>query len=340
PPAGPGAADLSRAEKATLILAALGPEGAAGILAELGEENIRRFARIVAQMGVIRGPVLDEVVAEFLDEIGGSRDVSGGILTARRMLSGALDRETYDRIMEDVQTTTHTTIWDRLGKAPVGAVAGFLAAEHPQVGAVVLSRMRPDLAARVLERLPEIVAQPVVLRMKRAPRIDGAVLEVLKRVIEDELLSVIRRAGATKKPAELLAGLMNHVSGAAREKFLEELEADEPEFAAEVQRVMFTFADIIQRVNPRDVTAITREVEEEVLMAALKTGQETHPQVCEFILGSLSKRLAERITEDLEAMMPVPLKEGEAAQGEIIKAIQALAQRGEIKLNQPEAPED
>lgn len=333
-------AGLKPAEKAAIILTALGPEQAAPVLRELGEASIRRFARIVAGMGVVPGAVLDLVVREFLGELGGSEDIAGGIVTARKMLSGALDRDAYARIMEDVQGLANISIWDRLGNAPVGSLANYLAGEHPQVGAVVLSRLRADRAARVLERLPAGIAQTIVLRMSRVPRLDPAVLDQVKDVIEAEFLSVIQREQASKKPAELLAGLMNHVSGAAREQFLAGLESAEPAFAAEVQRVMFTFADIASRVGPRDVTQLTRAVEEPVLLQALKTGQETAPKVVEFILGNLSKRLAERLTEDLAAMLPVPLKEGEAAQAELIKAIQAMAQKGEIKLNQPEAPDE
>ncbi|RMH52921.1 MAG: hypothetical protein D6686_01690 [Alphaproteobacteria bacterium] len=332
--------DLSRAEKAAIVLAALGPEHAADILRALGEGNIRRFARILAQIGLVPAPVIDAVVAEFLVEMGGTQDVAGGVVAARKLLEGVVDRETYERIMEDLQGMTATTIWDRLGKAPVGPLANFLAAEHPQVGAVVLSRLKPDRAARVLERLPASTAQAIVLRMKEVPRIDPAVMEILKTVLEEEFLSVIQREQAARKPAELLASLMNHVSGAAREKFLQDLEADEPEFAAEVQRAMFTFSDIPARVNPRDVSTITRAVEEETLMTALKTGMETAPQVVEFILGNLSKRLSERIAEDLEAMQPPPLKEGEAAQAAIIKAIQDLARQGAIRLLQIESSDD
>lgn len=335
-----GLEDLTRGQKAAIILAALGPDLSAAILRDLGEANVRRFARIVATMGVIPAGMLEAVATEFLAELGGAQDVNGGLAATRRFLEGALDRETYERIMEDLQGMTATTVWDRLGKAPVGPLANFIAGEHPQVGAVVLSRLRADRAARVLERLPASIAQTIVLRMKSVPRIDIAVMEVVRTVIEDEFLSVMQREQATKKPAVLLAGLMNHVSGAAREQFLKDLENDEPEFAAEVQRVMFTFADITARLNPRDVSAITRGIEEETLMTALKTGMETAPQVVEFILGNLSKRLSERMAEDLEAMMAPPLKEGEAAQAEIVKVIQELSRKGEIKLVQPEAADD
>lgn len=334
------AADLRPSEKAAIILAALGPTVAAPVLQDLGETNIRRFARIIAGMGLIPGALLDQVVREFLVEMGGEDDLNGGLATARKMLAEALDSDAYARVMEDVQGNIRLSIWDRIGNAPVGGLANFIAGEHPQVGAVILGRLKPDRAARVLERLPADIAQIIVLRMSRVPRLDQGVLEQVKSVIEEEFLSVIQREGNSKKPAELLAALMNHVSSAARDQFLAQLEADEPVFAAEVQRVMFTFADIIARVSPRDITRITREVEDATLMAALKTGLENNPKVVEFILGNLSRRLAERMAEDLTNMLPVPLKEGEAAQATMVKAIQTLAQRGEIKLNQPETSDE
>lgn len=334
------AEDLRPAEKAAIVLAALGPALAAPVLQALGEANIHRFARTIANMGLIPGPVLEAVIGEFLGELGGAEDLNGGLATARRLLSGALDRDACARIMEDLQGTASLSVWERLGSAPVGALANFLACEHPQVGAVVLGRMRADRAARVLERLPAAGAQTIVLRMSRMPRLEPSVLEELKTILEEEFLSVIQREQASKRPAELLAALMNNVSGASRDQFLADLEAADAPFAAEVQRVMFTFGDILARLSPRDVTQITRAVEEEVLLTALKTGLETHPKVVEFLLANLAKRLSERIGEDLAAMQPVPLKEGEAAQMEIVKAIQALAQRGEIKLIQPEAPEE
>jgi flagellar motor switch protein FliG len=339
PPGPADAAALAPAEKASIVLAALGPEQAAPILQALGEPAIRRFARTIAGMGVIPGPVIEAVVAEFLAALGSGRDLAGGLSTARKLLAGALDGDALDRILEEVRGTRSLSVWDRLGTAPVGSVASFVAGEHPQFGAVLLSRLRADRAARILERLPAGVARGIVLRMRRAPRLDPAVLEMVTAVIEEEFLSVIRREQASRKPAELLAGLMNHVSGAAREGFLGELEQAEPAFAAEVQRVMFTFGDILARVNPRDVAQIVRAVEEPELMAALKSGQETHPRVVEFLLANLARRLAERITEDLAAMPPVPLKEGEAAQAALVQAIQALARQGEIRLNQPEAPD-
>ena len=45
------------------------------------------------------------------------------------------------------------SVWERLNDTPVAALSGFLQAEHPQTAAVILSEMRAEVAASVLERL-------------------------------------------------------------------------------------------------------------------------------------------------------------------------------------------
>lgn len=327
-------------EKASVILAAMGPELAAQVLNELGEDNMRTFARTISGMGRIPSTLVDQVVTEFFELLGVGDPINGGPLTARKILAGAMDEEQLSAMMDDVSVGRILTIWDKLGNAPLGNLAAFLANEHPQIGAVVLSKLRSDKAARVLERLPPEVAQVIVLRMTKAMRLDGAVVRQVSQVMESEFLSVVQQNSQAKKPAEVMAGLMNHVSGASRDEFLAQLDEADPAFSSEVQRVMFTFADIPARVMVRDISVVMRAVEEDVLMTALKTGTSTDPKSVEFMLDNVSKRLSERMREDLDAMLDVPLKEGESAQAEVIKAIQALAQRGEIKLNQTEAPED
>ena len=52
----------------------------------------------------------------------------------------------------------------------------------------------------------------------------------------------------------------------------------------------------------------------------------------EKILGNMSKRAAELLADDLEAMGPVRISEVEAAQKEILSTARRLADSGEIML--------
>ena len=68
------------------------------------------------------------------------------------------------------------------------------------------------------------------------------------------------------------------------------------------------------------------------MLKALKRGQQQQSATVDFIISNLARRLAERYTEDLAAMPPVPAKEGEAAQIELTKIILEMSNRGTIQL--------
>jgi flagellar motor switch protein FliG len=118
------------------------------------------------------------------------------------------------------------------------------------------------------------------------------------------------------------------------------MEESDPKLAQEVQRVMFTFADIATRVAARDVAQVVRAVDEPMLLTALKTALAVDDPSAEFILGNVARRLSERLREDLEAMPEVRQKEGEQAQAEVVAAVRRLAQQGQIKLIELDGGDD
>jgi len=248
------------------------------------------------------------------------------------LLSGFLDDAQIDEILSDIAGKDVRSVWERLGDAPNAKAAGFLQLEHPQTVAIVLSKIRPDKAARILEEMERTFAQSAVLRLSRVPNLDPVVMRKVESVIEKDFLSAMSRQSGSVKPSELIGDLMNNVSGAARDEFLENLGEANQELQLEVLRVMFTFADIASRVEGRDVAKIVKAVEEEQLMIALKYAQETGNQSFDFIMANLSKRLAERMSEDVEAMDSVKASDGETAHMAITNIIQKMSKMGEIKL--------
>ena len=326
------AARLPPAQKAAIVIVALGAESASEILRNLGEVNLRRFASAVSKLHGVPHAVVDAVVKDFLESLGDELSVRGGLDEARRFLGQVLDDESLARVLEEIDSRSGRSVWMRLSDAADAPLSNWLSAEHPQVACMVMTKLRSDQAARLLERFEPAFAQDVVLRMARIPTPDQTATEILKNAIEHDFVTVMERTQGARRPAELIAGLMNHVSNSARENFLGHMEAQDAKLAQEVQRVMFTFGDISSRVNPRDVAKVMREVDEPILLAALKLAVAQENPSAEFILGNIAKRLSDRLREDLAGMPEVRQKEGEAAQAELVGAIQVLARRGEIKL--------
>lgn len=318
-------------EKAAIILTAIGPEIGGGFLRGLAEADLMRLARTLAGLGKVRQDVLDAVIVEFLEALTAGPDIAGGDKAARKLLGAVLDDGEVSRLLDGGQGTPRS-VWDRLNDTPVAALASFVQAEHPQAAAVILSELRPETAASVLERLDRGFAQSIVLRLSRVPSLDGAVAAAIQGAIEREFLSVLQRNLSKRRPADLIAGLMNNISSEARDGFLGYLEAQEPGLAQDVARTMFTFEDIPARLNPRDIAAVLRDVPEETLLAALKLGEAQGSATVPFVLENVPRRLSERYVEDLAALPEVTRKEGEAAQIEITKAIQILVREGQIRF--------
>jgi flagellar motor switch protein FliG len=327
----------SAIEKAAIILTAIGPETGGSFLRGLAEADLQRLAKALSGLGKISQQVLDAVIVEFLEALTSGPDVAGGAKAARKLLGAVLDENEVARLLDGGSQAASRSVWERLNDTPVAALASFLQAEHPQTAAVIVSELRPEAAAGVLERLEQGFARSIVLRLSRVPSLDPVVAAAIEGAIERDFLSVLQRNLSKRRPAELIAGLMNNISSEARDGFLGFLEAQEPRLAQDVQRTMFTFEDIPARIAGRDVATILRDLPEEALLRALKLGEAQGSVTVPYILENLPRRLSERYVEELAGLPEVGKREGEAAQIELTKAIQALARDGTIRFVDREA---
>jgi spermidine/putrescine-binding protein len=108
---------------------------------------------------------------------------------------------------------------------------------------------------------------------------------------------------------------------------LDKIEVLDSEIAAQIREQMFTFDDI-QKLDKKSIQKILSSVDSRQLAVSLKAATPTVEQV---ILGNLSKRAAETVREERDNLGPMPLSEVLAAQGEILKSIRAMIDKGEIK---------
>ena len=320
------------AEKAAIIIAALGAEAAPHVLQGMSEVTIRRFAQAMSKIGVVTPDMLEFVVDEFNAELGARNQVKLGATEAKKILSELLDDDSVARIMDEVGLNSGRTTWEKLSNSSEQAIAGYLRHEHPQTVAVVLSMLRPEKAARVLERLDSEFAQIVVLRLARVPRLDSEVMEILKDVVYRDFLAVMAREQATRKPADVIGSMMNAVSVSQRSRLLEQLEQEKPKLAKQVQKIMFGFGDIAERVDPRDAGIVLKQVDEPTLMLALKHAQTNAPKVVSFFLNNISKRLSQRLEGELQGGQAVTPREGEQAQTAVVNAVRQLSRDGEIRM--------
>ncbi len=326
------ARSLSQSQKAAIVLSVLDPADAANMLKGLDESSVLKFARAVSDLKPMPPHVLNEVVHEFLAHLSNLTDVRGGVDQVRSLLAGVMDDVEIDRIVAEITGNIKRPIWDRFGDAPANLAAAYLQLQHPQTVSYVLAKLKPSKAAAILEEIEREVANTSVIRLARIPTLDDDVQSILHATLDSDFLSTLSRKTNNILPEEVIGNLMNNVSTEAREEFLKFLADTNEELANNVIKVMFTFADIATRVRPNEVTFFTKEVEDDELLIALKHAQESGNPTFEFVISNMSKRLAERLNEELEAMEPPVAKEAEALQIKIVNIIQRKAKMGEMSL--------
>lgn len=332
-PQPPAVTGLTQPQKAAIIIGILGPEGAGQVLEQMSETTLRNFAAAMSKLNKIQPETVRATIGEFLYELDRLDDsVRGGLGHAKEILQDYVAEATLNEIMDDVDHPSASNVWKKLSNVDDQALAEFLEREHPQTAAVVLSKLSAEHAAKILGRIDAASARDIVFGLTKTAALDNNVIEAIGYSVSEDFLANQRGGDAAFKPAERIGTIMNYTPGDIRQAVLGFLDETQPELAVEVKASMFTFQDIHERIEKRDMAAIIRQVEEDTLLKALKGAQENAPESFDYILSGISSRVAEQLRESLGEIDKVKIREAEEAQNSVLKAIRDLEAAGELKL--------
>ncbi len=318
---------LTGPQKAATLMLALGEERAADLLSRMHEDEIRDISVAMANLGTIPAAAVEDLCREFAESIGQTGALIGTWESTERLLLRSLPKERVTQIMDEIRGPAGRTMWDKLGNVNEGVLANYLKNEYPQTVAVVLSKIKPDHAARVLALLPDAFAMEVVMRMLRMDTVQKDALEGLERTLRTEFMSNLTR-GHRRDAYEMMAEIFNNLDRQAEARILGALEERNREAAERIRALMFTFDDLVRLDGPA-VQALIREVEKDRLVLALKGAKE---ELRELFLRNMTERAGKLLLDDLAMLGPVRLRDVDEAQAAIVATAKDLAARGEITL--------
>ena len=321
--------ELSGRDKAAILMLAVGQEVSARLLGRMHEDELRDVSLAIARLGSVHASLVEGVCEEFSRGLGSSGALVGSYETTERMLMAALPKDRAAQIMEEIRGPAGRTMWDKLGNVNEAVLASYLKNEYPQTVAVVLSKIKPDHAGRVLALLPEGFAIEAVMRMLRMESVQREVLDGVERTLRTEFMSNVARA-SRRDSHELMAEIFNSLDRQTESRFVSALEERNREAAERIKALMFTFEDL-KRLSAPDVGVLLRQVEKDKLPLALKGASEP---VRALFFGNLSERAGRMLQDDMAGLGPVKLKDVDEAQAGIVVLAKALAARGEIELGE------
>ncbi|SDE21534.1 flagellar motor switch protein FliG [Rhodospira trueperi] len=320
---------LTGPQKAGIMMLSLGEDHSAKLFALMDDEEIRELSQVMSSLGTINSTLVERLFVEFADAISNTGSLVGSFDTTERLLGRALPKDRVELIMEEIRGPAGRTMWDKLGNVSEQVLANYLKNEYPQTVAVVLSKIKPDHAARVMALLPENFAMEVVMRMLHMEAVQKEVLDGVEKTLRTEFMSNLART-ARRDAHEMMAEIFNSLDRNTENRFVTALEERNRESAERIKQLMFTFEDLV-RLDAQGVQVLLRHVEKDKLGLALKGASDT---VKDLFFKNMSERAGKMLREDMEAMGPVRVREVDEAQNSIVTLAKELANTGQIVISE------
>ena len=322
--------ELTGAEKAAILLLSLESDQASKVLRELREDEVSEIATEIAALAVVEQETVSEILEVFSEtrkhEVKFTR---GGLDQARSLIEQAMGGERVDEIFALMDRAVVEPPFSWLSPMPPDDLAHILQRENPQTSAIVLSFLDPDIAAAVLQALPEQQQQEVGIRIgelgEPSPDLVATIEEGLRERIGPDAFKRQFGVGGINT----LVALLNRSDRGTEREVLEALAQHDEDLAVEVRRRLFVFEDITT-LDDRAIQTLLRHVDAKDLPMALKG---VRPEVSLKITSNLSQRAAQNLTEEIELLGPVRAADVEAAQSAIVAIIGQLEQSGEIMIS-------
>ncbi len=310
-----------------MLLLSLGEEHSAQIWQMMDEEEVKEISQVMSNLGSISAGVVEKLMVEFVSQMSGGGSLMGSYESTERLLARLLPGDKVGSIMEEIRGPAGRTMWDKLANVNESVLANYLKNEYPQTVSVVLSKIKPEHAARVLGALPEEFALEVVQRMLRMESVQKDILDKVEKTLRVEFMSNLART-SKRDSHEHMAEIFNNFDRQTEGRFITALEERSRDSAERIKALMFTFEDL-GKLDPGSIQTLLRHVEKDKLGLALKGATDS---LRDIFFSNMSERAGKILREDMEAMGPVRLKDVDEAQMRMVNVAKDLANKGEIMI--------
>ncbi|HEU5019974.1 MAG TPA: flagellar motor switch protein FliG [Pseudolabrys sp.] len=330
-----GRRKLTGPERAAILMLALGEGHGGTIFNLLDDDELREISIVMSSLGTIEAASVEQLLLEFVSRLSASGALLGTYDATERLLTQYLPPERVHGIMDEIRGPAGRNMWEKLANVQEEVLATYLKNEYPQTVAVVLSKLRPEHAARVLAILPEDLSLDVVNRMLKMESVQKEVIERVEQTLRTEFMSNLSQT-RRRDAHEVMAEIFNNFDRQTESRFLTALDGENRESAERIKALMFTFDDLV-KLDTGSAQTLMRAIDKDKLAIALKGANET---VRQFFFTNMSSRAAKMLVDDMQAMGPVRLRDVDEAQALLVNIAKDMASKGEILIAKARGDEE
>src|SRR6201997_2677953 len=170
-------------KRAAMLMLALGDQYGGKVWSLLDDDEVRELSLAMSTLGTVEADTVEAMLLEFVSRMSASGALMGNFDATERLLQQYLPPERVNGIMDEIRGPAGRNMWEKLSNVQEEVLANYLKNEYPQTIAAVLSKLKPEHAARVLAILPEDMALDVVGRMLKMEAVQKEVIESVEKTL-------------------------------------------------------------------------------------------------------------------------------------------------------------
>ncbi|GAA0469279.1 flagellar motor switch protein FliG [Parasphingorhabdus litoris] len=326
-------ASWSGSEIAAILLMTFGEDEAADILSRLRPPEVQSLGAAMLSISKVGEDDVNFVFDRFVQQARSRTSIG---YRAHKQISTMMDKafgpgraaNLLTRIAPHQSRSDLSHLHRQLDWMSADEIANMVEDEHPQMVAVILSFLEPDVAGDVLQKLPSDIQDDIIFRVANMGPVGTQALADIEALIARQsqipATTAIQKSGG----ASDAAAIVNNVEKPIEQRIIKALLKRDKTLGRKVEEEMFVFSDMIS-LEDKSLAMVLRLIENAILVLAIKGAD---PELAAKMFGCMSKRAAQSIEDEIADMGPVSKEDVTAAQKRVVAQARILAEEGKIVL--------
>ena len=321
--------NISGAQRAAVLMLLLGEQQASEIIKFLNPGEVQALGGAMVAVSDVSQEAVNEILDDFVSTI--KKQSSLGLGTTdyvEKVFKRALGDDKAASVLGRILPGQSTKGLEILQWMDARSIADMIKTEHPQVTAIILSVLDHQVAADVLNFLPDDTRPEIIQRVASLETVQPSAMQELESIMKLQFSTNTSSKSSSFGGIKAAAQIMNSTKTALEASIMKGLEEIDADLMMRIQDNMFTFENL-SAVDNKGIQVLMRAVDNNQLMIAMKGASE---EVKARFFDNMSERARGMFKDEMGAKGLMRLSDVEEAQKQIMRSARKLSDSGELVL--------
>ena len=307
------------------FLLLIGTDEAAKVISHLTPEQTERIIPEIASIRRVDPAEAEVILAEFKTLLDNARQ-QGGVTTARTILEKAFGSQRAEELISKAVPFPEGVPFDYLQEMDGQRIFALLRDEPTPVRTLVLSRIKPAVAAEVINQMDSEDKKDTIRRLAKLAPMDPEILRRVDKAMHDKVLLMNTTSADSMDGRGALTEILKRMSPNAEKDILSALSDLDPDLSNDIRDRLFTMDDILM-ADDRFLQKKLHTMGEGEIALLIAGKPESFRQK---ILSNVSKTRGDIILEEEELRRPMRRRDCDEVTAQFFSVLRRAWEEGSL----------